>query len=454
PTEDILKWWRDRGKGFPKLVPMVRDILAMQASSVSSKGVFSAARFQLGEHRDSLTSDSLEISEFRGEKSAQDAENFLWQMDAYFEHRKKADMEKGVCFIEGWEQFKGELKRQFYPQNVVHEAHRSEDLLFYFLDGLQNWAKHELQRRQVHDVDEAIVVAESLNDFRADAAKGRDNWSKVVPPKVDNNRKKSRPIPNRGINTKGNTRGQPSNFRKSYEDRKKGAAHHEAAREGCDLNEGSAGEQRRQNSETDKGKNVVVATPEVHAWYPLFGHQKFSEAVPLPHCIDQIELVPEGKPPAITPYHMEPSELEELRKQLKELLDSGHIRSSKWEKCSFSQPTVQFLGHTISHGETRMDGDKAPTKVPELRSFLGLANYYRCFIFSYSAIAAPFTDLLKKNREWEWSDASQTAFERLKAAVTEEPVLALLDFTKAFEVYTDASDFAIGGVLMQEEDTN
>ena len=85
-----------------------------------------------------------------------------------------------------------------------------------------------------------------------------------------------------------------------------------------------------------------------------------------------------------------------------------------------------------------------------MRSFLGLANYYRCFIFSYLAIAAPFTDLLKKNREWEWSDASQTAFERLKAAVTEEPVLALLDFTKAFEVYTDASDFAIGGVLMQE----
>ena len=98
----------------------------------------------------------------------------------------------------------------------------------------------------------------------------------------------------------------------------------------------------------------------------------------------------------------------------------------KREKCSFAQPTVQFLGHTISHGEIRMDGDKveaiknweAPTKVPELRSFLGLTNYYRRFIFSYSAIAAPLTDLLKKNREWEWTDDCQIAFEKLKAAFT------------------------------------
>ena len=85
---------------------------------------------------------------FVGERSAQDVQNFLWQMDAYFEHvnmqsevakirmvamyltdtamlwwrRKKANMKKGVCFIDGGDQFKGELKRQFYPQNVVHEA--------------------------------------------------------------------------------------------------------------------------------------------------------------------------------------------------------------------------------------------------------------------------------------------------------------------------------------------
>ncbi|XP_075077859.1 uncharacterized protein LOC142164236 [Nicotiana tabacum] len=112
--------------------------------------------------------------------------------------RKKSEMERGTCSINNWEQFKFELKRQFYPQNIVNEARRylrelkqttsireyvkqftklilqipnmtSDDLLFYFMDGLQNWAKQELHRRQVKDVDEAITVAESLNDFRTDA---------------------------------------------------------------------------------------------------------------------------------------------------------------------------------------------------------------------------------------------------------------------------------------------
>ncbi|XP_070007761.1 uncharacterized protein [Nicotiana sylvestris] len=121
--------------------------------------------------------------------------------------RKKVDMEKGICCIKNWEQFKFELKHQFYPQNVVNEARRklrelkqttsireyvkeftklilqipnmeSDDLLFYFIDSLQNWAKQELQRRQVQDVDEAIAVAESLNDFRTEAPKPRDNHFK------------------------------------------------------------------------------------------------------------------------------------------------------------------------------------------------------------------------------------------------------------------------------------
>ena len=80
----------------------------------------------------------------------------------------------------------------------------------------------------------------------------------------------------------------------------------------------------------------------------------------------------------------------------------------KREKCEFTQPKIHFLGHVISQGELRMDEAKvkeiqyweAPTKMTELRSFLGLANYYRRFISGYSAIAAPLTELLKKNRPW------------------------------------------------------
>lgn len=93
---------------------------------------------------------------------------------------------------------------------------------------------------------------------------------------------------------------------------------------------------------------------------------------------------------------------------------------------------------------------EAPTKVTMLRSFVGLANYYRRFISGYSDKAASLTELLKKNKPWVWSEQCQKAFESLKAAVTEEPVLMLPNFSKTFEVHTDALDFAIGGVLMQD----
>ena len=79
--------------------------------------------------------------------------------------------------------------------------------------------------------------------------------------------------------------------------------------------------------------------------------------------------------------------------------------------------------------------------------FLGFHNY-RKFIKGYSLRAAPLTDLLKKSKTWTWDEKCHKAFEDLKNVVTEEPVLALPDHTKIFKVYTDASNFAIGGVLM------
>ncbi|GKE38115.1 putative nucleotidyltransferase, ribonuclease H [Tanacetum coccineum] len=91
-----------------------------------------------------------------------------------------------------------------------------------------------------------------------------------------------------------------------------------------------------------------------------------------------------------------------------------------------------------------------PTKVTELRSFLGLVNYYRRFIMGYPAIASYLTDLLKKNQAWIWDEECQVAFESLKKAVIEEPVLRLPDVTMPFELHTNALDFAIGGVLMQD----
>ena len=92
-----------------------------------------------------------------------------------------------------------------------------------------------------------------------------------------------------------------------------------------------------------------------------------------------------------------------------------------------------------------------PTKVPQLRSFLGLVNYYRRFIKGYSTKTTPLTDLLKKNKAWEWDEKCQQAFEDLKKVVNEKLVLALPDHTKVFKVHTDALDFVIGKVLMQNK---
>nr|XP_033516397.1 uncharacterized protein LOC117280762 [Nicotiana tomentosiformis] len=81
-------------------------------------------------------------------------------------------MEKETCPIKSWDRFKFELKRQFYPQNVLNEARRR--LREFRQTTSINWARQELQRRQVQDVDEYITVAESLNDYRTETTKARD----------------------------------------------------------------------------------------------------------------------------------------------------------------------------------------------------------------------------------------------------------------------------------------
>ncbi|KAL2235471.1 UNVERIFIED_CONTAM: Transposon Tf2-12 polyprotein [Sesamum indicum] len=130
----------------------------------------------------------------------------------------------------------------------------------------------------------------------------------------------------------------------------------------------------------------------------------------------------------------------------------------KVSKCSFARETISFLGHIVERGRIRMDPKKVqaieewrpPSDVHDLRSFLGLANYYRRFVKDYSAIARPLTNLLKMTETWNWTPQCQVAFDDLKRAMVTDPVLALPDMSKPFLVETDASDFALGGVLMQD----
>ena len=93
---------------------------------------------------------------------------------------------------------------------------------------------------------------------------------------------------------------------------------------------------------------------------------------------------------------------------------------------------------------------EAPTSVPEIRSFLGLAGYYRRFIPEFSRIAKPMTELLKKGVKFYCSTQCEEAFQKLKTLLTSAPILAQPDTTKPFDVYCDASGTGLGCVLMQE----
>ena len=93
---------------------------------------------------------------------------------------------------------------------------------------------------------------------------------------------------------------------------------------------------------------------------------------------------------------------------------------------------------------------KTPMSVKDIRSFLGLAGYYRRFIEGFSKITKALTDLLKKDRKFVWTAEAEESFRTLKAKLTSAPVLVLPDTTKDFVVFCDASLQGLGCVLMQD----
>jgi hypothetical protein len=90
-----------------------------------------------------------------------------------------------------------------------------------------------------------------------------------------------------------------------------------------------------------------------------------------------------------------------------------------------------------------------PKNVGEIRSFLGLAGYYRRFIENFSKIAKPMTELLKKENKFEWTEGCENSFQELKKRLVSTLVLCLPDLEKEFQVYCDASRQGLGSVLMQ-----
>jgi len=93
-----------------------------------------------------------------------------------------------------------------------------------------------------------------------------------------------------------------------------------------------------------------------------------------------------------------------------------------------------------------------PTKVKDVQSFLGLANFYRRFVKDFSKIAAPLHKLTRKDQKWEWDAVHQKTFDELKARFTKQPILTIVDTTKELRIESDACDFATGTVLSMKCD--
>jgi hypothetical protein len=131
---------------------------------------------------------------------------------------------------------------------------------------------------------------------------------------------------------------------------------------------------------------------------------------------------------------------------------------AKFSKCEFWLKKVPFLGHVLSEDGILVHPTKvqevldwkAPTMVSEVRSFLGLAGYYRRFIPDFSKIAKPMTQLLQKDKKFVWTPECEKAFRTLRILLTSAPVLAQPGIEKPFDVYCDASSTSLGCVLMQE----
>ncbi|GJV82068.1 putative reverse transcriptase domain-containing protein [Tanacetum coccineum] len=180
----------------------------------------------------------------------------------------------------------------------------------------------------------------------------------------------------------------------------------------------------------------------------------------------RLDLIPGATLVVKSPYRLAPLEMQELSEQLQELQDKGFIRPShsSWGapvlfvKKKDGSLQVHFLGHMVNHNGIHVDPSKieavknwkAPTTPSEIRLFLGLAGYYRCFIVNFSKIAKPLTLLTQKNKKYEWGVEQEEAFQTLKDNLCNAQILPLPDGIEDFVIHErnyTTHDLELGAVV-------
>ncbi|XP_031392264.1 uncharacterized protein LOC116204315 [Punica granatum] len=183
----------------------------------------------------------------------------------------------------------------------------------------------------------------------------------------------------------------------------------------------------------------------------------------------QIDFIPGAPIPNRPAYRCSPEEAKELQKQVDELLTKGYVRESMspcsvlvllvpkkdgmWRMCVDCRAVNKITVKGMEVDEEKVKAREWPTPITiaEVRSFHGLARFYRRFVRNFSTIAAPLTEIIKKEVGFRWGKEQEKAFNTLKEKLSSAPLLILPDFSKPFEIECDASDIGIDPVLMQEK---
>jgi transposase InsO family protein len=188
--------------------------------------------------------------------------------------------------------------------------------------------------------------------------------------------------------------------------------------------------------------------------------QRLMDSVILPEYRDFIETYIDDLMTHSSTFDDHMQHLELLLNALRE-----HKLVVKLSKCKFAQKEVKFLGHVISQNCIKTNpeaveairvwqhpSDSGKKAITAVRSFLGMAGWYRKFIPKFADIARPLFNLTKKDAKWAWTPECQSAFEQIRDSLTAAPVLAVADPNKPYILHTDASDHAMGAILMQDDE--